>query len=67
MDNRSTLKRLRIEYGLTRKRMALVIPVPLATLNNWLAPETSKSSRGCPDYIVQLFKLKLGRRKKVNQ
>lgn len=69
MDNRQKLKQAKVEYGYTRQQLSDVLGIPLATLNNYLAPPTSKSSRKCPNIVIDLLKYKLRSRKhrlKVN-
>ncbi len=54
-NNRDQLKTLIKQLGYTRKQTAEALSVPLPTLNNWLAPETSKINRRCPDIAVKLL------------
>ena len=59
MNNRDKLKQYKEDYNLTRQQMADLVLTPLSTMNNWLNPETSKSSRSCPDSIIELLRIKL--------
>jgi len=64
MTNRDKLKQIKYDYDLTRQQLADIIGVPLATLNGWMLPDTSKASRACPDMVLELLKYKLKSRKK---
>lgn len=64
MSNPETLRQLIKDYGLTRKKTAILMELPENTIDSWLKPDTNKSHRPMPDREISFLKCLLRRMQK---
>jgi hypothetical protein len=56
MSNPETLRQLMKDYGLTRKKTAIIMELPENTLDSWLKPTSNVSFRPMPDREISFLK-----------